>query len=78
MPADRLKLKDRGRLAKGTIADLVLFNPDTVTDRSTYSDPMALPSGIEKVFVAGELVWDGGKAAGGRAGAVLSSSTVRN
>jgi N-acyl-D-amino-acid deacylase len=78
MPADRLKLKDRGRLAKGTIADLVLFNPDTVTDRSTFSDPMALPSGIEKVFVAGELVWDGGKAAGGRAGAVLSSSTVRN
>jgi len=77
MPADRLKLTDRGRLRKGSIADIVVFNPDTVTDRSTFSDPMTLPSGVEKVFVGGALVWDGGKPAGGRAGAVLPPSTVR-
>src|SRR3954470_636453 len=77
MPADRLKLTDRGRLRKGSIADIVVFNPDTVTDRSTFSEPMTLPSGIEKVFVGGALVWDGAKAAGGRPGAVLALSTVR-
>jgi N-acyl-D-amino-acid deacylase len=60
-PADRLHLGDRGRIAVGTIADLVLFNPATVIDRSTFSDPAALPIGVEKVFVAGELVWDSGK-----------------
>ena len=64
-PAERLRLKDRGRL------DLVVFNANTVIDRSTFSDPMLLPAGIEKVFVGGELVWDDGKPAGGRAGRVL-------
>jgi N-acyl-D-amino-acid deacylase len=77
MPADRLKLTDRGRLRKGSIADIVMFNPETVTDRSTFSDPMTLPSGVEKVFVGGALVWDGGRPAGGRPGAVLALSTVR-
>jgi len=61
MPADRLRLRDRGRIAAGSIADLVLLNPSTVVDRSTFSEPAALPLGIEKVFVAGELVWDTGK-----------------
>jgi len=61
MPADRLQLRDRGRIAAGTVADLVLLNPSTVVDRSTFSDPTALPIGIERVFVAGELVWDTGK-----------------
>ena len=67
-PADRLKLADRGRIVAGAIADLVMFNPKTVVDRSTFSDPGILPTGIEKVFVGGELVWDGGKAGGRAAG----------
>src|SRR5439155_380291 len=66
-PAERLHLKDRGRLEVGAIADLVVFNANTVIDRSTFSDPMALATGIEKVFVGGELVWNEGKPAGGRA-----------
>ncbi|HXI29939.1 MAG TPA: D-aminoacylase, partial [Vicinamibacterales bacterium] len=57
LPADRLKLADRGRLASGAVADVVLFNPDMVVDRSTFSDPTVLPAGIERVFVSGELVW---------------------
>jgi len=61
MPADRLHLGDRGRIAKGMVADLVALNPATVIDRSTFNDPTALPVGIQKVFVAGELVWDNGK-----------------
>jgi len=70
-PAERLQLKDRGRLEIGAVADVVLFDSDRVIDRSTFSDPTILPSGIEKVFVGGELVWDEGRPAGGRAGRVL-------
>jgi N-acyl-D-amino-acid deacylase len=72
-PAARLKLKGRGRLEPGAIADVVLFNPKTVIDRSTFTDPAVLPAGVEKVFVGGELVWDSGKAAAARPGRVLTS-----
>jgi len=61
MPADRLHLGDRGRIAGKMVADVVLLNPSTVIDRSTFNDPTARPVGVEKVFVGGELVWDGGK-----------------
>jgi N-acyl-D-amino-acid deacylase len=71
LPAQRLGWKDRGVIREGAYADLVLFNPDTVVDRSTYANPMALPTGIEKVFVNGALVWDSGKATGARPGVVL-------
>ena len=74
-PAKRLKLRDRGTIEKGRVADVVLFDPRTVVDRSTFSDPSALPSGVEKVFVSGELVWDGGKPAGGRSGQVIASAS---
>jgi N-acyl-D-amino-acid deacylase len=70
-PAERLKLAGRGRIAAGAIADLVLFNPKTVADRSTFSDPGILASGLEKVFVGGELVWDGSKVSGARPGSIL-------
>jgi N-acyl-D-amino-acid deacylase len=72
-PADRLKLEGRGRLVPGAIADIVLFNPKTVADRSTFGDPGVLATGIEKVFVGGELVWDNGKATPARPGKVLMS-----
>jgi N-acyl-D-amino-acid deacylase len=71
LPAQRLGWKDRGVIREGAFADLVLFNPDTVIDRSTYANPMALPTGIEKVFVNGVLVWDSGKPTGARPGLVL-------
>ena len=72
LPAARLRLADRGSIRSGMKADLVLFNPTTVIDRSTFSDPQKLSEGIEKVFVNGELVWDAGKAIGARPGSVLS------
>ena len=71
LPAKRLNWKDRGVIREGAFADLVLFNPDTVIDRSTYASPTALPTGIEKVFVNGVLVWDSGKPTGARPGLVL-------
>jgi len=71
LPAWRLKLKDRGRIKKGYVADLVLFNPATVIDNSTFAEPFRLSTGIEKVWVNGTLVWDGSKATGARPGRVL-------
>ena len=71
LPAQRLGWKDRGILRNGAIADLVLFNPETVIDRSTFSDPTALSAGIEKVLVNGVLVWDSGKPTGARPGTVI-------
>jgi N-acyl-D-amino-acid deacylase len=74
LPAQRLRWKDRGVLRQGAFADLVLFNPDTVIDLSTFARPFDLPEGIEKVFVNGRLVWDSGKATGARPGKVLGLS----
>ncbi|MGB2591261.1 MAG: D-aminoacylase [Candidatus Acidiferrum sp.] len=71
LPAQRLGWKDRGVLREGAFADLVLFDPAAVIDRSTYQKPFELPAGIEKVFVNGALVWDNGKPTGARPGRVL-------
>ena len=71
LPAWRLGLKDRGRIRKGMKADLVLFDPARVRDRSTFAEPTKLSEGIEKVFVNGAPVWDAGKTTGARPGRVL-------
>jgi len=71
-PARRLALANRGRIEKGGVADVVVFDPRAVVDRSTFTDPTALPTGVEKVFVSGELVWDGGKATGNRPGRLIA------
>jgi N-acyl-D-amino-acid deacylase len=72
LPASRLGLKDRGTIALGRVADLVLFDPLTVVDNATFLEPFKLSSGIDKVWVSGELVWDGSKATGARPGRTLT------
>ena len=71
LPAQRLGWKDRGTIRAGAFADLVLFDPSTVIDRSTFAEPALPPAGIEKVFVNGVAVWGDGKATGKRPGRVL-------
>ena len=71
LPAQRLNWKDRGVIREGAFADLVLFNPDIVIDHSSYTNPTALSTGIEKVFVNGILVWDSGKATGSKPGSII-------
>jgi N-acyl-D-aspartate/D-glutamate deacylase len=56
MPAARLGLPDRGRLAAGYKADLVLFDANRVIDRATFTEPYQYPTGIEWVFVNGQAV----------------------
>jgi N-acyl-D-amino-acid deacylase len=74
LPARRLGWKDRGVIRQGAFADLVLFDPKTVIDRSTFAKPFELPVGIEKVFVNGAMVWDAAKPTGDRPGRVLGLS----
>ena len=60
LPAGRLGLADRGRIAPGFAADIVLFDPDTVADAATFADPFALAKGIPHVYVNGvDIVHDG-------------------
>ena len=72
LPAQRLGWKDRGTIRAGAYADLVLFNPDTVIDNATFAKPYELSSGIEKVFVNGQLVWSDNKPTGAKPGRVLA------
>jgi N-acyl-D-amino-acid deacylase len=67
-PAERLRLEGRGLIKVGAIADIVLFDPKTIVDRSTFTDPALLSTGVVKVFVGGALVWDGGRSTGLGAG----------
>jgi N-acyl-D-amino-acid deacylase len=71
LPAKRVGLKDRGTIAPGMKADLVLFNPDTVIDRSTFQEPRRLAEGIAMVVVNGVTVWADGKSTGAKPGRVL-------
>jgi N-acyl-D-amino-acid deacylase len=71
LPAGRMGLKDRGRVVEGTWADLVVFDPATVADKSTFQNPHQYPEGIPYVIVNGVPVVDNGKWSGAGPGQVL-------
>lgn len=58
LAAQSIGVADRGRVRTGYFADLVLFDPDTIDDRSTMQEPNALSVGVEKVWVNGILAFD--------------------
>jgi N-acyl-D-amino-acid deacylase len=68
LSAANVGIAERGVIRPGAFADLVLFDPATVADRSTFEDPKVLSVGIDKVWVNGQLVWQDGKATGARPG----------
>lgn len=62
---------DRGRLAPGLAADLIVFDPATIGDRATFAEPHRLAQGLRYVVVNGRLVLDEGKFTGEKPGRVL-------
>jgi N-acyl-D-aspartate/D-glutamate deacylase len=71
LPADILGLGDRGYVREGLAADLVVFDPSRVADRSTYTQPTLRPDGIEFVVVNGAVAVEGGRVTEVRAGRSL-------
>jgi N-acyl-D-amino-acid deacylase len=74
MPAEQLGLKDRGRIAKGYIADLAVFDPATVIDQSTIQHPELPPKGIPDVMVSGQWVVKDGSVTAAHPGRVIRHS----
>jgi N-acyl-D-amino-acid deacylase len=68
MPAQRFGLAERGWIRAGFYADLVLFDPNTILDVATFTDPVQPAKGIHGVWVNGVLSYNAGGATGSRAG----------
>jgi dihydroorotase/N-acyl-D-amino-acid deacylase len=77
LPAQRLGLKDRGLLREGYWADVVVFDPDRISDMATFPSPKQYPAGINYVMVNGSVVTDGGNHTGERPGMVLRGPGYR-
>jgi N-acyl-D-amino-acid deacylase len=71
LPADVLSLADRGRLKKGAFADIVIFDPKTFQDHSTYAKPMQYATGMTDVFINGQLALKDGEPTGAHTGRIL-------
>jgi N-acyl-D-amino-acid deacylase len=75
LSAQHAGIAERGAIQVGHYADLVLFDPDRVSDRATPEAPHVPSSGIEKVWVNGQLVFEGGQITGNRPGKPIRRST---
>jgi N-acyl-D-amino-acid deacylase len=71
LTAEHLGLQNRGIIAKGNFADLVLFNPDTVQDNAVIGNNTALSTGVEAVWVNGEMVYKNQKSMGKFSGVLI-------
>jgi N-acyl-D-amino-acid deacylase len=71
LPAQRMRLTDRGVLKQGMWADVVVFDPDKVTDKATFEEPNQLSVGMDYVLVNGVAVISDGKATDALPGKVL-------
>ena len=71
LPAARLGLQDRGLLLEGLKADLTVFDPETISDKSTFDNPHVYPTGINSVIVNGEITVSKGDHTGALNGKIL-------
>ncbi|MBL4680589.1 MAG: D-aminoacylase [Pseudomonadales bacterium] len=71
LTANNLGIANRGIIKKGFAADLVLFNPDTIQDHATFENSLEYSTGIDAVWVNGELVWNKGAITNARPGQII-------
>jgi N-acyl-D-amino-acid deacylase len=75
MNASKLGIEDRGLLRQGNFADVVVFDPERILDKATYSDPFQYSEGVRYVVVNGKVVLEDGKHTGERPGRPLRRGT---
>jgi len=78
LPAQILGLRDRGLLREGMRADLVVFDPETIRDEATALDPHQYPTGIDFVFVNGEMVIENGEHTWALPGVVITPESAQD
>ena len=71
LPASHLKLERRGSLAPGFLADVVIFDPDTIQDHATFADPHQYSTGVVHVWINGQQVLREGTHTGATPGRVV-------
>jgi N-acyl-D-amino-acid deacylase len=77
LPAENLGLKQRGRLAEGMMADIVIFDPRTIQDHATFEKPHQYSTGVRDVFVNGVQVLRNGEHTGATPGRVVRGPGYR-
>ena len=75
--ADRLGITDRGSLREGMKADVLLFDPATITDHATFEEPHQLATGVSHVWVNGTLVVEDGNHTGATPGRFVKGQGAR-
>ena len=76
LTASTFRLKDRGTIAPGAYADLVVFDPETIIDKATYEDPKVLSAGIDAVYVNGTRSYAAGDGVVGRSGRLVGGKNA--
>lgn len=76
LSAQRLGIQDRGIIKKGNFADLTIFDPEKIIDRSTFTDPHQYPTGVQFVLVNGRLIVDQGEFQDIRPGKILRKNKM--
>ena len=75
LAARNVGIEQRGTIAAGTFADLVLFDPTAITDHATFETPQAMATGVQTVWVNGAVVYAAGAVTGRYAGVVVKRVT---
>ncbi|MFX0196758.1 MAG: amidohydrolase family protein [Candidatus Hodarchaeota archaeon] len=76
LPAQTFKVKRKGLLQEGFDADIVIFDPEKILDRSSYDEPQQKPEGISYVLVNGEIAVENGEVTGASSGKVLRHKNI--
>lgn len=71
LPAATMGIKDRGLLQTGLAADILVFNPEAIKEKATFSDPYQLSEGFDQVIVNGALAWSNQELVDGKSGQLL-------